>query len=459
MSSAYEALDASASQLGALDRAARRLVDLLEVQARVAAAITIQLAQCAQVAHEIGVLDSHPKNQDFVNAMVASEVGARARINDRAMEAMIGEAHDLVTEYPKVVDALADARISPAHVRVIQRAGTPIMDPALRAGYETAVLEHAVKETTNRLRPIAKRLAEQFTTATLEERHAREKQRRFVEVTSLGDGMAELYALLPATEAFAIKDRLSKIAHLTQDPSRSIPELRADILTDLLLCSSPTPGVHGEPQLDAACPSQTETFSPPGGLRNIQAQVMVIIPLMALLPPDRARALAGVLDLGDIAGLHGSPELVGHGPIDLETARLLAGSATGWDRVMVHPITGALDRVDRYRPSQEQRRTLAARDMHCRFPGCRISVPRCDLDHTIAAEHGGPTANCNLAHMCRRHHSLKHHGRWEVEQLDDGILRWISPNGYVYLEEPPSTAMFKPINTAMSNPFGEIPPF
>ena len=131
---------------------------------------------------------------------------------------------------------------------------------------------------------------------------------------------------------------------------------------------------------------------------------------------------------------------------------------------MVHPITGAVLAVDRYRPSEEQRRTLGARDLHCRFPGCRIPIQKCDLDHTIAAEHGGPTEISNLAHLCRRHHSLKHHGKWSVEQLENGTLRWISPTGYERMEDPPSIAMFKPTAVTepsgqFNNPFGEVPPF
>ena len=99
---------------------------------------------------------------------------------------------------------------------------------------------------------------------------------------------------------------------------------------------------------------------------------------------------------------------------------------------------------DRYRPSQELRRTITARDMHCRFPGCRIPINKCDLDHTIDAALGGPTQTDNLAYLCRRHHSLKHHTPWKVEQLENGKLKWTSPIGYVYLEPPPSNAMFKP---------------
>jgi hypothetical protein len=135
-------------------------------------------------------------------------------------------------------------------------------------------------------------------------------------------------------------------------------------------------------------------------------------------------------------------ELTGHAPIDTATALRLAGTATGWDRVLTHPITGTVLAVDRYRPTDHLKRILRVRDEHCRFPGCRIPTRRCDIDHTIAAEHDGPTELTNLAHLCRRHHTLKHHSAWRVKQTPDGILHWTSPTGKVYPDLPARTLTF-----------------
>jgi hypothetical protein len=98
-------------------------------------------------------------------------------------------------------------------------------------------------------------------------------------------------------------------------------------------------------------------------------------------------------------------DLTGYGPIDPDLARQLAGRAAGWDRLFTSPTTGAVLAIDRYRPSRDQLRMLRARDEHCRFPGCRQPLPRCDVDHTVAREHDGPTSVTNLAHLCRRHHT------------------------------------------------------
>ena len=136
--------------------------------------------------------------------------------------------------------------------------------------------------------------------------------------------------------------------------------------------------------------------------------------------------------------------LAGYGPIAPDTAAVLAAGAPGWERVMTSPVSGNVIAVDRYRPGPALQRFLAALDERCRFPGCRRPVWRCDIDHTIDAAHGGPTTTCNLAHLCRRHHTLKHATDWTVTQHPDGTLEWTSPTGRRHLDHPPTTLRFHP---------------
>jgi hypothetical protein len=75
-------------------------------------------------------------------------------------------------------------------------------------------------------------------------------------------------------------------------------------------------------------------------------------------------------------------------------------------------------------------------------------VWRCDVDHTVDHQHGGPTDVCNLAHLCRRHHSLKHETSWQVEQLDGGVLVWTSPLGRTYTDEPAPGLRFIPASAS-----------
>ena len=82
-------------------------------------------------------------------------------------------------------------------------------------------------------------------------------------------------------------------------------------------------------------------------------------------------------------------------------------------------------------------RTIRARDVTCRFPGCTIAATGCDLDHTHPYETGGPTCVCNLAALCRHHHRLKTHAPdWTLRQLGNGTLEWTDPTGNTYRTRP-----------------------
>jgi len=80
---------------------------------------------------------------------------------------------------------------------------------------------------------------------------------------------------------------------------------------------------------------------------------------------------------------------------------------------------------------------VKARDVHCRFPGCRRTVVNGELDHIRAYAAGGTTSATNLAGYCVRHHHLKHAGGgWQVRALPDGGVEWITPTGRAYVTRP-----------------------
>lgn len=91
-----------------------------------------------------------------------------------------------------------------------------------------------------------------------------------------------------------------------------------------------------------------------------------------------------------------------------------------------------------YRPSPRLREFAIARDQTCRFLTCRQPAWRCDLDHTKPYEQGGRTCDCNLGCLCRFHHQLKQHRRWQLVQSTPGTFTWITPTGRTYAALPDS---------------------
>ena len=155
--------------------------------------------------------------------------------------------------------------------------------------------------------------------------------------------------------------------------------------------------------------------------RGIRPTVVVTVPALTLL--GRSDEVA---------------TLEGYGPIDSETARILAGGATSFIRLLTHPETGVALSIGRrrYAVPHDLRTWLRVRDGTCRFIGCGRSAAHCDIDHTREWQHGGTTDHENLAHLCRRHHRLKGETAWSVTQLGGGALRWTSPGGRSYDSAP-----------------------
>ncbi|WP_244929855.1 HNH endonuclease signature motif containing protein [Nocardioides sp. W7] len=85
--------------------------------------------------------------------------------------------------------------------------------------------------------------------------------------------------------------------------------------------------------------------------------------------------------------------------------------------------------VDAYETPDRLRERQVLLQHSCVFPWCRKPARRCDCDHIDPAARGGPTCDCNIAPLCRRHHRAKTHTRWRYDKLDDTTFVWRSPNG------------------------------
>jgi hypothetical protein len=114
-------------------------------------------------------------------------------------------------------------------------------------------------------------------------------------------------------------------------------------------------------------------------------------------------------------------------PVSAQTARRLA-----CDAGIVPLLLGSDSQpLDVGRASQSIpagiRRALVARDRFCAFPGCDAPAARCEGHHCKHWADGGPTSLCNLCLLCGRHHTLIHHGGWDVHIGADGHPEFLPP--------------------------------
>ncbi|MCC4249780.1 MULTISPECIES: HNH endonuclease [Microbacterium] len=429
------------------------LSEVLAADAGVAAAEARRVRALARAGHlafdAMAAQRASSKAAEMALREVASEIAAAEHLSDRSVQAQIGRAVELVDHFPVTLAAWQAGALSREHVWAIVDAGRPV--PVERRGeFDVLAVTTAEGMSPGRLRTRLAALAERLQPTTIAERHRAARTTRNVRVVPGENGMSDLIASLPTVLAVGIYDRLTQQGRALIDARpaassepgappveadvRTVDQVRADILADLLLTAAP----------DA---DPTRGDDGPGTLGAIRAKVQVVVPALTMLQPGEENL--------DPAGL------VGHGPVDAETARAIAeATSLPWDRVITHPITGSVLHVDTYQRTAAIDRYLRARDRHCRWPGCTAPAVRCEVDHTHDAALGGKTEVCNLCHLCQRHHTQKQFTRWRVRQLAGGVLEWTSPTGKVYIDEPfPYSPAVRFVPDPPPPPTAELAPF
>lgn len=381
-------------------------VDAFELSepARVDALLAVQQLQAWADAQQLRLLAAMcpPEADELTRDLVATEVGCALRLSPATVDARLQVAQTLATRLPSTLALLEAGAITARHAGVLVEAVTPLTDE-LAARVEARVLERAPAQTPAAFRASVHRAVLAVDARSAEERHRVAVEDRRVCMRPVADGMAELWALLPADGAAVVMNTLSAIAAgKVAGESRTADQRRADALVDLATVA----------MVGGGLPSQQG--------RRPAVQVTV--------------AASTLLGLDDEPG-----ELEGYGPIPAALARALAHDPSGtWRRLLTDPAGRLLDYGQRtYKPPQPLTDFVIARDRRCRFPGCNRSARRCHIDHqTPFGRAGGTTEPGNCEALCQHHHRLKHETGWVVRGNPADELSWISPTGHRYRSPP-----------------------
>ena len=331
---------------------------------------------------------------------LVSEMACALRIPAGTASGLLQESRQLVVERPDTLSALRTGDISLRHARrLIDQLGS-VPQPA-RAELEAVLLPHAKRLTPTQFEGKARKLRERFHPDSITVRRSRCLSDRKVLFFPDKDGMATLWLRGAGDDLQGIYTRVTDAALSLQGPDeeRTLSQLRADVAVDLL-----AQGVTGS-----------------GLGTGLTANVNVTVPVLTLIGKSEEPA-----------------ELEGYGPIDPETARRLAGTATSFLRILTHPHTGIVLDVsaEPFRVPASLKKYLRLRDGTCRFPGCNRSAGHSDLDHTVDKQFVGPTTATNLHFLSAAHHNLKHYSDWKAVADPDGTLHWTSPAGKHYATDP-----------------------
>jgi hypothetical protein len=81
---------------------------------------------------------------------------------------------------------------------------------------------------------------------------------------------------------------------------------------------------------------------------------------------------------------------------------------------------------------------VAARDQHCRWPGCHKKPIHCDVHHVHFREHGGKNTPCNCCLLCKyHHHRAAHDPKISLKMDPDGTLIITYADGITETTKPP----------------------
>jgi len=226
-----------------------------------------------------------------------------------------------------------------------------------------------------------------FEIETEEDLQQQRRDRRSVTTRELGDGMAQLTAIMPIIDLRQVTNAISRVAGKPcEADTRTTEQRMADGLLQLAVAYSKGEVKGGREKPTLLLTSSVDSFE----------------------------------------GRSDEPGRTAHGDaVPAHVIRFLAEQALV-QRVMTAG-SQVLDvgREVRY-ATDAQYKALVVRDGGCRWPGCHIPAAWCDIDHLRPWEEGGGTDLDNLVMWCRHHHSEKHRPGVTVHGgIDDLMIRLI----------------------------------
>lgn len=412
----------------------------------------------------VAVAGTEPSEADGIYEGVddaeREDISAALRMSGNSAQYKIDIARSLINTLPNTCSALATGEISPAHANVIARETAAAIREGLPteaiARIEESAIAHAEFHTPAQVGNKVRTMLAQVAPKEFEEIVVRARETRKVSMYRESDGMATVVAILPAEDAQTVMSAIENFvtrANRRDEVARN-HAAKAEIIRAAFIGRAPSTyesdrrksgaGVSGEqikmtPEEESAFSNEYAPDLRTMDMKRADA-LSEIAGIAVSLSADEAKShrrsvsVNVTVDLKTLLGLNDNPgQLAGYGVLPAQIVRALAGEGK-WRRFITDPNTGTLLDYgrDSYQPPQDLVDYLIARDRTCRFPGCRQSAARADIDHAEAWEDGGETSAANLGALCRRHHRMKTHGGWKLISNEDGSCNWESPDGHRY---------------------------
>ncbi|MCW4459098.1 HNH endonuclease signature motif containing protein [Microbacterium sp. MPKO10] len=365
------------------------------------------------------------ETEGWVRSSLAQEIGAAIGVTKNHAAGLVQDAEILCEDLPATLDALEDGRITRQHTQAMIRQAITLDGDAI-AMFEQAALPKAIGQSPTQFSRAVVSIREGLFPETIARRRTDAVKNRRVDCYPAQDGMGTLavHAPIEIVQSLHNAARHTARALKAAGDDRTLAQIETDTLIDAIMTGFTIDATHK--------PGVGPSGVGADRLGGIRPTVYVTVPVMTLLGKSDEPA-----------------HLDGYGPIDPETARILAAQAPSFTRLLTHPETGAVLSVgrDSYAVPADLKRAVQLRDETCIGIGCDRSATSCDLDHRHEWQDGGETSYANLQSVCEQHHMIRHHTQWQAHLADNGHIQWISPLGHTYRVPRTSNVQFVHVNT------------
>jgi hypothetical protein len=339
---------------------------------------------------------------------VAAQVALARRESPHRGQRHLGLAQILRTELPHTRAAFRAGRITEWAATVITR------ETACLTLEDRLTVDAQLADDPDRLEAMglgeleaaAKKLAYQLDPESFVERRARAEADRRITLRPAPEVMSQLSALLPVTDGVAVYATLKNKADtaIAGGDTRTVGQLMADTLVDLILGRTNTPAVADS--------------------TGVGVMINLVVTDETLLRG------------GDEPGW-----VEGYGPVPADLTRQLGTEDQAWlRRLYTAPTTGelvALDSTARIFPAKLAQ-LLRLRDRRCRTPWC--DAPIRHSDHVEAVEEGGQTTAINGQGLCEACNYAKQAIGWQAKPRPGPghTVETMTPTGHTYTSTAPA---------------------
>jgi Domain of unknown function (DUF222) len=347
-----------------------------------------------------------------VDEFAADEIALALTLSPLTAQRRLRMAVGVSERLPRALDALAQGRIDPTRLATLHDETQDLPDDRAEALAREMLDAHDRTPLTNGQikHRVRKRVIRERSTAE-NEKAQREaaRQRQGIDLLDLGEGAAELRARLSSRDGAVAMAILDSAAHQARTPgdTRTLGQRRIAALMDLLTGRTRAgagPGT-GDGAGDGGSEAVDDGASAPASTSRAgtttRTTVDTSIPYSEFLRLadhfgltllGRAAPAPGTGSPGEVDSLGAVPGWVVR---DL-VSDVLTTPGTGFRAVIYDDTTGQLKGMSstRYIPPKAMADHVRHHDITCRFPGCRRTARRCDIDHAHPWNHGGITENC-----------------------------------------------------------------